>query len=74
MTPLLSDVVNFCSESFQVTTWTAAACPSNVWFMDRLLGAANPPLNVLFALFWFDVDAKFKTHDIIYDAARKHYK
>ncbi len=42
MRPLTSLVVSFACCSFHMVTWTASECPSSVWFIDRLLGAANP--------------------------------
>mmetsp|Transcript_19409 Transcript_19409/g.50955 ORF Transcript_19409/g.50955 Transcript_19409/m.50955 type:complete len:242 (-) Transcript_19409:408-1133(-) len=44
MSPLSSEVVSFRYSAFQVTHTTLPWCPSSVWFMLRLDGAATPVL------------------------------
>ena len=34
--------MNYFNYFFTYLTWTVPLCPSSVWFMLRLLGAANP--------------------------------
>ena len=42
MSPCWSEDVNFWWDSFHVTTWICPWCPSSVWFIDKLEGAARP--------------------------------
>ena len=42
MRPYWSLEVSFWCDSFQPTTWICPLCPSSVWFMDKLEGAAKP--------------------------------
>jgi len=44
MSPVSSEVVSFRYSAFHVTHTTLPLWPSRVWFIERLEGAATPPL------------------------------